>query len=145
VLLSLGCSTATPWHTPRELSEEEIERRLESALRDWDGSPRLILNVHVPPYDSGIDMAPQVTSDLEVEYRLGTPVFAPAGSRAVRRLVEQRQPLLGLFGHVHEAQGMIRLGRTVCLNPGSSFSEGLLKGCIITIEEDQVSCQFTTG
>jgi len=37
----------------------------------------------------------------------GQMVFAGAGSRAVRNAIEKHQPMLGLHGHIHEAQGVI--------------------------------------
>jgi Icc-related predicted phosphoesterase len=58
----------------------------------------------------------------------------PAGSTAVREAIERFQPALGLHGHIHEARGTKRLGRTLCVNPGSSYEQGQLLGAIIDIE-----------
>ena len=68
-----------------------------------------------------------------------------AGSVAVRRLLEEFQPLLGLHGHIHEARGAVRLGRTLALNPGSEYSEGVLKGAIVNIDGGKVKHSFTAG
>ena len=47
------------------------------------------------------------------------------------------QPLLGLHGHIHEATGIRRLGRTIAINPGSDYSTGALNGALITLERDE--------
>ena len=54
--------------------------------------------------------------------------------------------MLGLHGHIHESQGVIKIGRTTCINPGSEYGEGVLRGCLITLGKDQVkSHQLTAG
>ena len=49
------------------------------------------------------------------------------------------QPLLGLHGHIHEATGVRRSGRTLAVNPGSDYSTGALNGALITLERDKVA------
>jgi len=72
--------------------------------------------------------------------------MAPAGSTAVREAVERNQPMLGLHGHIHEGRGEAQIGRTLCLNPGSVYSEGILNGALITLQAGQVKDhQFTQG
>jgi Icc-related predicted phosphoesterase len=49
------------------------------------------------------------------------PLDVHVGSIAVRRFIEERQPLLALHGHVHESSRLTgswkdRIGRTVCLS-----------------------------
>jgi Icc-related predicted phosphoesterase len=56
------------------------------------------------------------------------------GSRAVRAWIEDRQPLLALHGHIHEAPDRSgrwaeRIGRTICINPGPS-ADGSLQAVI---------------
>ena len=63
----------------------------------------------------------------------GRPVIGGVGSSAVRRAIEQYQPLLSLHGHIHESRAGVKLGRTVAINPGSEYSEGVLRGAIVTI------------
>jgi len=53
--------------------------------------------------------------------------WQPAG----RVVIDQYQPLLGLFGHIHEAKGAVRLGRTLCINPGSVYEQGRLLGALV--------------
>jgi Icc-related predicted phosphoesterase len=43
-----------------------------------------------------------------------------------------------LHGHVHESRGAVKLGRTLCVNPGSEYSEGILHGALVTIRKGEV-------
>jgi Icc-related predicted phosphoesterase len=105
-----------------------------------------IFNLHCPPYDSGLDMAPQLTDDLRVVTRGGEQVIVPVGSRAVRNVIERHQPLLALHGHIHESRGAATIGRTVCLNPGSAYSEGVIDGVLADLDGDRVvRHQFVQG
>ena len=69
-----------------------------------------------------------------------------AGSIATRAAIEKYQPLIGLHGHIHESKGMVRIGRTICLNPGSDYGFGVLRGVQVELEDDKVkSYLFTSG
>jgi Icc-related predicted phosphoesterase len=52
----------------------------------------------------------------------------------VREAIEEGQPALSLHGHIHEARGNTRIGRTLCINPGSSYEQGQLFGADIDDE-----------
>jgi Icc-related predicted phosphoesterase len=133
-----GWSNPTPWETPREKPEEEIEGDLRELLGSA-GDPRtLIFNPHVPPFDTGIDLAPELTPDLTMVMDAGQPRMVPVGSRAVRAVIEDYQPLLVLSGHIHESRGIARIGRTICVNPGSEYNVGRLLGAIVEIGETGV-------
>ena len=68
------------------------------------------------------------------------------GSTAVREFIEETQPLLGLHGHVHEGRGTIKIGDTLCINPGSDYTSGMLNAAIIEIADDRViTHQFVSG
>jgi Icc-related predicted phosphoesterase len=76
----------------------------------------------------------------------GRPVLHGAGSTAVRAAIERDQPLLGLHGHIHESRGVVNIGRTLAINPGSEYSEGILRGAIVNLTSDGIlSYQFTSG
>src|SRR5260221_13003071 len=78
--------------------------------------------------------------------RGGQVVMYGAGSRAVRDAIEKYQPLLGLHGHIHESAGAIKLGRTLCINPGSEYGEGILRGTLITLDNGKIErYQLTSG
>jgi uncharacterized protein len=137
-LLSYGWSNETPWKTPREVTEDELYQRL-SALADQVRDPRsAVFMIHVPQYDSGLDTAPILDENLRPTVSAGDVLRGPVGSTAVRRLIEERQPLLGVHGHVHEAAGEYRLGATVCVNPGSEANNGILRGYLVDVSDGEV-------
>ena len=97
-----------------------------------------IFNIHVPPHATALDQCPELDEELRPVRKGGNPVMASAGSTAVRELIETYQPALGLHGHIHEGRGIARLGRTVCVNPGSVYSEGVLNGSLIRVKGDEI-------
>lgn len=137
-MISWGYSNTTPWHSYREQDEDALGSSV-SALADRLTKPeRAIFNLHVPPYGTRLDDAPKLNGNLVVQGTVGQVQFAAAGSTAVRRLEEERQPLLGLHGHIHESAGIRTLGRTMILNPGSDYSSGALNGALITLDNEKV-------
>lgn len=137
-IVGYGWSNPTPWRTPREKPEREIEQDLRALLAGAGDPGTLIFNPHVPPYDTGLDLAPELRSDFSMVVRAGQPVYVPVGSRAVRRVVEESQPLLVISGHIHESRGVTRLGRSVCVNPGSEYNVGRLLGAIVELAGKEV-------
>lgn len=138
-MVSWGYANITPWHSHREQPEGELAASLEALAAGLRDPSRAVVNVHVPPYGSQLDDAPVLDETLRVQQVLGQVKFAPAGSTAVRDFLETHQPLLGLHGHIHEASGIRRLGRTIAINPGSDYSTGTLNGTLVTLERDRVS------
>ena len=145
-IITSGWTNPTPWNTERECSEEELATRLQTMFEKVEDMEHCIFNIHVPPYDSKIDICPKLDQGMRVVYDMGNPVMAPAGSTAVREAIERLQPLLGLHGHIHEGRGEAKIGRTLCLNPGSVYSEGVLNGVLLTLANGAVKdYQFTQG
>jgi Icc-related predicted phosphoesterase len=73
-------------------------------------------------------------------------MMAPAGSKSVQKSIQMHQPLFGLHGHIHESRGMHKLGATLCLNPGSEYTEGILRGAIVNLNEKGImSHLFVSG
>ncbi|MEM1569502.1 MAG: metallophosphoesterase [Candidatus Bathyarchaeia archaeon] len=99
--LGIGGSPKTPFSTRIEFEEEEIYRIVKGALNDFKG--RLIVVSHSPPADTSTDL---------------TSLGLHAGSRALRKFIEEYKPLAVVHGHIHEARGMDRLGETLIVNPG---------------------------
>jgi uncharacterized protein len=132
-MISVGYSNITPWDSPREASEEDLLAMIETEVAKLEMSDRAVFNLHVPPKDSGLDTAVLLDDDLRPIVRSGSPVFAGVGSSAVRTAIERHQPMLALHGHIHESRGEAKLGRTLSLNPGSKYSEGVLRGVIVTL------------
>jgi uncharacterized protein len=148
-MVSLPYVNPTPWQTPREAPEDELRQMIDRIAGGLPDHSRAIFNFHAPPKDSTLDTCPMLdwTTDPPSQVvRGGQPVPYGAGSEAVRESIERWQPLLGLHGHIHESQAAARIGRTVCVNPGSEYGEGVLRGCLITLAEGKVqSYQMTAG
>jgi Icc-related predicted phosphoesterase len=138
-LASWGYANVTPWHSHREQTEEALGASLHELAGRLRDPARSIINVHVPPIDSGLDDAPMLDADLRVIQVMGQVKFGPVGSTAVRAILEETEPLLGLHGHVHESAGIRRIGRTIAINPGSDYSTGALNGALVTLERDKVA------
>ncbi|CAB3392263.1 metallophosphoesterase family protein [Kyrpidia spormannii] len=136
-MVVVGYSNQTPFDSPREMPEEELERHIVALAEQLETPHRAVFTLHVPPYGTGLDHAP-LLRDGQVVTRGGHTVMTPVGSTAVRRAIEQFQPLLGLHGHVHESRGARRLGKTLCINPGSEYGEGVLHGAIVNLARDKV-------
>jgi Icc-related predicted phosphoesterase len=59
----------------------------------------------------------------------------PVGSTAVREAIGRYQPPLSVHGHIHESRGVAKLGRTLAMNPGSSYGDGVLQAAVIDLNE----------
>ena len=146
-MASLGVVPTTPWNTERECTEDELAKQISEMLDPVpDGQP-CILNLHCPPYASGLDDAPELDATLKPVIRGGRPSIIPVGSHAVREAIKRYQPVVGLHGHIHESRGAQKIGRTLCVNPGSDYSSGVLRGAVIDIAQDGSCLDFllTTG
>jgi Icc-related predicted phosphoesterase len=131
-MISTGWSNHTPWNTHREETEEQLGERIEAMAKQVPDSSRAIFNLHCPPFKSGLDEAPAIDADLKLLH--GGRALRPVGSTAVRQAIEKHQPLLSLHGHIHESKGAVKLGKTLSINPGSSYEEGMLMGAIIQLD-----------
>jgi Icc-related predicted phosphoesterase len=134
----VGWSNPTPWRSPRECTEEQLLEKLEKTVSQLKSVETSCFCFHVPPYNSTIDMAPKLDASLRPVYEGGRPAFIPVGSTSVRKVIEKYQPLLGLHGHIHESPGSVKIGKTQCINPGSEYSEGILRAYIIELEGGKV-------
>ncbi|MDI3257003.1 MAG: hypothetical protein QJR01_04670 [Kyrpidia sp.] len=137
-MVVVGYSNRTPFDSPREMPEDALEEHIVQLAERLENPGRAVFTLHVPPNGTGLDHAP-LLRDGQVVTRGGHTVMTPVGSTAVRRVIERFQPLLGLHGHVHESRGVRRLGRTLCVNPGSEYSEGVLHGAIVNLGKDRVA------
>jgi len=146
-MISTGYTNITPWHCYRDIPEEQLEARIESMAKQVENMQNCIFNFHCPPHNTDIDLAPQLDEELRpVLGSGGGPKMIPVGCTSVRALIQKYQPLLGLHGHIHESKGIFRLGRTTCVNPGSEYSEGILRGALVTLKDGKMkSIQLTEG
>jgi Icc-related predicted phosphoesterase len=133
-MASRGESTPTPWHTPREVPDATLGDLVRDAVEDLPRSGTTIWNLHMPPYDTGVDRAPRLDDTLHVKYDgSGEPIMVPVGSRAIRDLIAERQPTIALHGHIHEGRGRYRIGATAGFNPGSQYQDGVLQGLLLRV------------
>jgi Icc-related predicted phosphoesterase len=137
-LISLEYVTPTPWDTPRETSEEGIKKMLEEKVAWLKDVPNSIWNIHCPPKDTDIDLAPLLGKDLKVQSGAEGVKMVHVGSQGVRDVIEEHQPMMGLHGHIHESSGFTFIGKTLCVNPGSEYGEGLLRGFIIELTPTEI-------
>lgn len=149
VMVSCGYSNPTPWRTPREVDEAELARIIEVALEPVDDFTNAVFNFHAPPHASTLDTCPLLDESTDPPtpvVRGGQVVLTDAGSTAVREAIELHQPLLGLHGHVHESRGVAAIGRSTCVNPGSEYAEGILRGILVNLTDGKVlGYQMTSG
>jgi basic amino acid/polyamine antiporter, APA family len=145
-LLSTGWSNPTPWKTYREEPEADMAARIDAMLANVTAPPeRLVFNFHCPPHGTSLDQAAELDENLRVKDAGQT--IAHVGSTAVREAIERVQPITSLHGHIHESRGTVRLGRTLSVNPGSSYEQGVLHGCLIDLKGKRKlkNYQLTTG
>ena len=132
-MVSTGWANPTPWKTFRELPEDELRARIDALVADVPDPKRAIFNFHAPPYGSNLDNAPKLDEDMK--YVSGGQALVPVGSRAVRESILAYGPPLSLHGHIHEGRGAVKLGKTLSINPGSSYEDGVLQAAIVDLDE----------
>ena len=132
-LASMGYTNPTPWDTFREGSEEDLAKRIDDVVNQIPDMDRAIFNFHAPPFNSGLDDAPALDENLRPTH--GGAVMKPVGSTAVRDAITSRQPMLSVHGHIHESKGVTKIGRTLAINPGSVYTDGVLQGAVIDLNE----------
>jgi Icc-related predicted phosphoesterase len=130
-LASMGFTNPTPWDTFREAPEEDLARRIEAVVSHVPDMGRAIFNFHAPPYGSGLDEAPALDENMRPIH--GGAVMKPVGSTAVREAILRHQPMLSIHGHIHESRGVRKLGRTLAINPGSVYGDGVLQGAVLEL------------
>jgi Icc-related predicted phosphoesterase len=146
-MISTGYGNITPWRCPRDVPEEQLKAIIDSMAGRVADFEHVIFNFHCPPYNTVLDHAPQLDDQMRPTLEMGgKPHMVPVGSQAIRDAIDKYQPQLGLHGHIHESRGSQKLGRTVCLNPGSEYGEGVLRGVIVDINKKGIkSVTFTSG
>jgi Icc-related predicted phosphoesterase len=135
-LASLGNTNQTPWDTPREYSEGQLSEQIEDMLAGADPGAKLVFNFHCPPKGSGLDCAAKLDSTLKPVVVGGRVEEISAGSTAVREAIVRHRPVVGLHGHIHESAGAWRHNGTICVNPGSDYGSGVLKGALVLFNGD---------
>ncbi len=143
-MISSGWTNPTPWETHREEPDEALLARIEGIIAKAKDPGNAVFNLHAPPYGSGLDEAPELTKDMRPAYAGRSLV--PVGSKSVLAVIDKYQPLLGLHGHIHEGKGTRKYKKTLCINPGSMYEQGVLHGAVIELKPNKVgNYVLTTG
>jgi Icc-related predicted phosphoesterase len=144
-MITLGTTNYTPWNSPREVDEDVLAKKISDMADMVRTMKSSIFNIHVPPIDTPIDKAPRVDENLKIVVKAGNVEMMSAGSTACRAAITKYQPMLGLHGHIHESRGIVKLGRTICANPGSEYTEGILRGFLADLDGDEVKSYLLTS
>ncbi len=133
--MGVGGSNLTPFATPSEFTEQELESLLTAGYDQAQTFIKLaepiekikiplILISHAPPLNTRVDKLANGSH---------------AGSSAVRNFIEKYQPDLCVCGHIHEAAGSDHIGETPIFNPGMLSKGGWIK---TVIDKSTVSAQL---
>ncbi len=133
-MISLGYSNRTPWDSPRELDDDDLGARIETLADKLSDPAHAVFNLHCPPHGTHLDQAALLDRQLRPHTEGGQVLIGAVGSAAIRKLIERYQPMLGLHGHIHESPGAQRLGRSLVLNPGSDYGDGVLRGALVALD-----------
>ena len=137
-VVSVGEVTTTPWNTWREEREEDLESRIASLVKEAGETEAAIFNFHCPPASTPLDLAPVLDEQCRMVRSGGEVERKHIGSRAVREAIRVYGPLVSLHGHVHESPGMMKIGKSVAVNPGSRYDEGILCAVLFDIRDSRV-------
>jgi Icc-related predicted phosphoesterase len=132
-MASCGWTNPTPWNTFREAPEDVLAGKIDKIVSQIPDMGRAIFNFHAPPYGTGLDEAPALDANMRPMH--GGAVMKPVGSTAVRDAILKYSPALSVHGHIHESRGISKMGRTLAMNPGSSYSDGVLQGAVLDLNE----------
>ncbi|MDD5148021.1 MAG: metallophosphoesterase family protein [Candidatus ainarchaeum sp.] len=101
------------------------EAKIYSTLKALcKGEKKIVLCTHLPPINTKIDL---------------TSSGSHAGSKAIRRIIEEFYPVLHLCGHCHESAGEEKIGKTLCINAGA-VKEG--NAVVIDLNEKSNEIKF---
>jgi Icc-related predicted phosphoesterase len=131
-MVSTGWANTTPWNTYRELPDPELRLKIDGLHETVPDRRRAIFNFHAPPYGSNLDNAPKLDADMR--YVSAGQALVPVGSKAVRDAIVAYEPVLSLHGHIHEGRGAVKIGRTLAVNPGSTYEDGVLQAAIVDLD-----------
>jgi Icc-related predicted phosphoesterase len=138
VLGESGGNLPSPFYCPRDMEEDKLEERIRGKLEKLKNIGQAIFMLHVPPYNTNLDLANELDQKMRVKTKGGSVLQQHVGSKTVRKIIEEQQPLIALHGHIHESNNTTNIGRTLCFNPGSDHHHGLMRGFLITLDRDQV-------
>jgi Icc-related predicted phosphoesterase len=137
-VLGLSNANMTPWACIRDLEEDDLAKKLDTLAGMVKNPEHAIVIIHVPPYGTILDACPDLDKNLKIITQGGQVVMKNAGSPSVKAFIDKVQPMLSLHGHIHESPGHVRIGKTLAINAGSEYAEGILKAALINLESGAV-------
>jgi len=123
-IFGVGGSNLTPFNTPTEFSEDEIETFLLEGIDKVKDAKFKIMVPHMPPKDTKIDI---ITAG------------AHAGSQSVSNFIFKHKPDIALSGHIHEARGSDTIKHTLVFNAGMFREGGYV---VITKTSEELSAEL---
>jgi uncharacterized protein len=102
-IFGCGGSNISPFHTPIELTEDEIESALRAGYEKVRDIRPLVMICHAPPFETKCD---RLVNGQAV------------GSAAARRFIEEVKPDICISGHIHESAAEDAIGTTKIFNAG---------------------------
>jgi len=123
-IFGVGGSNLTPFNTPTEFSEDEIETFLLEGIDKVKDAKFKIMVPHMPPKDTKIDI---ITAGAHV------------GSQSVRDFILKHKPDIALSGHIHEARGSDTIENTLAFNAGMFREGGYV---VITKTSEELSAEL---
>ena len=115
----------TPFNTPYEPSEKEIEEGLKRGYEYVKNSKIKIQATHAPPFNSTLDLVGN----------------RHVGSVAVRKSIEEFSPHVAVCAHIHESVGKDLIKSTISLNCGK-FTEGYFG--LLEITNNEIKAEIET-
>jgi Icc-related predicted phosphoesterase len=101
-IVGVGGSNPTPFGTPFEMTDKQIDDVLSSAMKKMEKSVHNVLLCHAPPY--GI---------------LDKPAAEHVGSNSIRKHMKSFD--LVCCAHIHEARGIMEVEGVKIVNPGPAM------------------------
>ena len=101
-LVGVGGSNPTPFNTPFELTDKQIDDVLSGAMKKMEKSVHNVLLCHAPPYGT-----------------LDKPAGEHVGSQSIRKHMKDFD--LVCCAHIHEARGIMEVDGVKIVNPGPAM------------------------
>ena len=115
----------TPFNTPYEPSDKEIEEGLRKAFNEIKDKKIKIQATHAPPFNSTLDLVGN----------------KHVGSLAVRKIIEEFSPQVAICAHIHESVGRDFIKNSLAINVGK-FTEGYFG--LIEIKNDSINAEIVS-
>ena len=144
-MLSLGYSNITPWNSPRELDENTLYERISELADQLEDHTQAIWNIHVPPTTPNSTPPPNSTKTSTSSSSAKPPTSSPSAPPPSAKPSRNTNPSPPYTATSTNPPRATRIGRTLCINPGSDYHTGRITGCLINLKHNQVNHQFVTG